>query len=215
MEEEHAEDRTVWSGWDVRGGVEADEARAAFVGGPRPGNEERYELLAVAARGFRPPTFLTRTGAGDAGDGPGTGDGDLRSSNLLRQVWSLVYRPVPPVPPRPEPPFAVYLLGVNPPPDATEEDRRAFEEFYVGVHVPEVAERRQALRAVPHALVDVAKAPYRGAPAFLTAYEMDERAAAVRRHVGPPYRAGPEVWQRHTTPWRLWYRRIGTDGPAS
>ena len=43
-------------------------------------------------------------------------------------------------------PHAIYLLGVNPPVDATEEDLDVFNDFYTNVHLPEVAERRHALR---------------------------------------------------------------------
>ena len=44
----------------------------------------------------------------------------------------------------------------------------------------------------------------------LTALILISIAAILwRRHVGPPYAPGPDVWQRHSTPWRLWYRRLG------
>ena len=86
----------------------------------------------------------------------------------------------------------------------------AFNDFYTNVHLVEVAERRHALRAVRYELVEEVKAPYLGAPRFLAAYEVDESSAAQRRHVGPPYSKGPDVWQRHSTPWRLWYRRLGS-----
>jgi hypothetical protein len=59
---------------------------------------------------------------------------------------------------------------------------------------------------VRYELTNAIKPPYQGAPRFLAAYEVDEDGASHRRHVGPPYSSGPEVWQRHTTPWRLWYR---------
>jgi len=84
-----------------------------------------------------------------------------------------------------------------------------FNDFYTNVHLVEVAERRHALRAVRFELVDEIKAPYLGAPKFLATYEVDETSASQRRHVGPPYSTGPVAWQRHTTPWRLWYRRLG------
>ncbi len=85
-----------------------------------------------------------------------------------------------------------------------------FNDFYTTVHLVEVAERRRALRATRYELTKEIKAPYLGAPRFLAVYEVDEKSAAQRRHVGPPYSKGPEVWQGHSTPWRLWYRRLGT-----
>jgi hypothetical protein len=107
-------------------------------------------------------------------------------------------------------PHAIYLLGVNPPEDATDEELEVFNDFYTNVHLPEVAERRHALRAVRYELVRAVKPPYQGAPRFLAVYEVDEAGASNRRHVGPPYSTGPDVWQRHKTPWRLWYRRLAT-----
>jgi len=56
--------------------------------------------------------------------------------------------------------------------------------------------------------VEEVRAPYQGAPRFLAAYEVDEESASNRRHQGPSYSPGPDVWQRHKTPWRLWYRRL-------
>jgi hypothetical protein len=110
-------------------------------------------------------------------------------------------------------PHAIYLLGVDPPPDATDDDLADFNSFYTDVHLPEVAKRRHALRAERYELVEEAKPPYRGAPRFLAVYEVDEQAASNRRHVGPPYTSGPEVWQQHKTPWRLWYRRLVPTDP--
>ena len=101
-------------------------------------------------------------------------------------------------------------MGVNPPEDASDAELVTFNDFYTNVHLVEVAERRHALRAVRYELVEEIKAPYLGAPRFLAAYEVDEKSAAQRRHVGPPYSSGPAVWQRHSTPWRLWYRRLGS-----
>jgi hypothetical protein len=193
---------TVWSGWDVRGGAKAAEAFARPF--PRQSAaEEEYELLAVAARGLRPPRFLTTT------DVPGTDadDGD-EGREGLRMVWSLVYRRVAETGPGLVAPYAMYLLGVNPPGDATETDLEIFDDFYTNVHMPEVAERRHALRAVRYELLREIRPPYQGAPRFLAVYEVDEAGASNRKHTGPPYTAGPEVWQRHTTPWRLWYRRL-------
>jgi hypothetical protein len=113
-------------------------------------------------------------------------------------------------------PYAIYLLGVNPPVDATEGELEVFNDFYTNVHLHEVAERRHALRATRHELRREIRPPYNGAPRFLAVYEVDEESASNRRHSGPPYTAGPEVWQGHTTPWRLWYRLLAPPGePAN
>jgi hypothetical protein len=171
-----------------------------------PSSDARYELLAVAARGFRPPQALT---AGPGNDG-GRESLDTDEFSGLRQVWSVLYRQIAQTAPATQRPFAIYLLGVNPPHDVSDSELVTFNDFYTNVHLVEVAERRHALRAVRYELVEEIKAPYLGAPRFLAAYEVDEASAAQRRHVGPPYSKGPAVWQRHTTPWRLWYRRLGS-----
>jgi hypothetical protein len=201
-----------WTGWDVRGGKSADpDAAVAFAEWAplEPGDHGRYELMAVAARGFRPPRFLSvrhlAGGPGPEGDDPGEHPG-------LRQTWDLVYRRIAETGSAVTVPFGIYLLGVDPPGDLTDEGLEVFNDFYTNVHLPEVAERRKALRAVRYELVSEVRPPYQGSPRFLAVYEVDEESASNRRHVGPKYTSGPEVWQRHKTPWRLWYRRLAAGG---
>ncbi len=205
----NAKDLMSWNGWDLRTGAHADpNAAQTFesTAPPFPGVDSRYELLAVAARGFHPPQFLSASagGATPEGDSP-----DVEFPGL-RQVWSVLYRQIAETAPATKRPYAIYLLGVNPPADLSAKELVTFNDFYTNVHLVEVAERRHALRAVRFELVDEIKAPYLGAPQFLATYEVDEKSASQRRHVGPPYSAGPDVWQRHTTPWRLWYQRLGS-----
>jgi hypothetical protein len=202
---------TIWMGWDLRGGSRAEPgSEDAFESSAPsyPNAEERYALIAVAARGFRPPGFLTSTDVADESDADKSGVMKVEYSGL-RQTWSLSYRRIMETSPSVERPYAIYLLGVNPPNDATPEDLETFNDFYSNVHLVEVAERRHALRAVRYELLKEVRAPYQGAPQFLAVYELDEASASNRRHVGPPYSAGPDVWHRHTTPWRLWYRQLG------
>jgi hypothetical protein len=204
------EELTRWTGWDLRAGAHADPTAAvefARSAPEDPASGGRYELLAVAARGFRPPQLLSVAPNGPKGGS--TDDSREPEQSGLRQTWSLLYRMVTETAPVKVAPFAIYLLGVDPPEDATDDDLVAFNDFYTDVHLPEVAERRHALRSVRYELVEADRPPYRGAPRFLAIYEVDEQSAANRRHSGPPYSKGPEVWQRHTTPWRLWYRRLG------
>lgn len=212
---------TSWTGWDVRGGASdrPHVAQAFAQSAPRDsGAETRYELIAVAARGFRPPLYLRAVELLE--EGPTAlrteeGSGADVGYEGLRQTWSLLYRRVVETGPAVVAPYAIYLLGVNPPAGMTDEEFDVFNDFYTHVHLPEVAERRHALRAVRYELMSEVRPPYQGAPRFLAVYEVDEEAASNRRHVGPPYAAGPEVWQRHSTPWRLWYRRlIAEDGAA-
>ena len=171
-----------------------------------PSPDSRYELLAVAARGFRPPLALSTSAGSDGGqESP-----DTDEFPGLRQVWSVLYRQIAQTAAATQRPYGIYLLGVNPPKDVSDSELVTFNDFYTNVHLVEVAERRHALRAVRYELVEEVKAPYLGAPRFLAAYEVDESSASQRRHVGPPYSKGSAVWQRHSTPWRLWYRRLGS-----
>ncbi|HWD96470.1 MAG TPA: hypothetical protein VG246_08635 [Acidimicrobiales bacterium] len=197
-----------WRGWDPRTGARAlPDPTAAFERSapPFPNPESRYQLLAVAARGFHPPQALSTNVATKDGHA----DHEADEFPGLRCVWSVLYRQIAETAPATERPYAIYLLGVNAPEEVSEKDRATFNDFYTNVHLVEVAERRHALRAVRYELIEEVKSPYLGAPQYLAAYEVDESSASHRRHVGPPYSAGPDVWQRHTTPWRLWYRRLG------
>lgn len=205
---------TLWTGWDVRRGAAAPAQPAdAFAHMARlgPGAERRYELIAVAARGFRPPRFVSVAElsgdeqSGTSDESPQTGE---TVEEGLRQTWALSYRCIAETGPEVVAPYAIYLLGVNPPPGAIDAELGVFNDFYTNVHLPEVAARHRAMRALRHELEGELRPPQNGAPRFLAVYEVDEESAANRRHVGPPYASGPDVWQRHTTPWRLWYRRV-------
>jgi hypothetical protein len=197
-------------GWDLRTGSRAqpDAAESFAESAPRyPSAEIRYELIAVAARGFRPPHYVTSTDV----DSPKARESAAQIEYPgMRQTWSTLYRRIAETGPSLKRPFAIYLLGVNPPAGASSQDLETFNDFYTNVHLVEVADRRHALRATRYELVEELRPPYLGAPRFLAAYELDEKSASNRRHVGPPYSAGPEIWQGHTTPWRLWYRQLGT-----
>jgi hypothetical protein len=201
---------TSWTGWDVRGGASAGpQAAESFTQSapPAAGGDAHYELIAVAARGFRPPRFLRAVDMPNEDRTAHDIEGEPNNERL-RETWSLLYRRLAETGPAVVVPYAIYLLGVNPPENVTDEDLVVFNDFYTNVHLPEVADRRRALRAVRYELLRAVRPPYQGAPRFLAAYEVDEAGASARRHVGPPYASGPEVWQRHTTPWRLWYRRL-------
>lgn len=187
----------LWQGWEPRRSVDLEQAAALLSAPARKG--ELFVLDGVAARGFRPPRLLTVTPTGDAAGL------EQEAPAEVRRAWAVTYRQIAETASRRSAPYAIYLLGVNPPDGASPQQLAEFNEFYTEVHLREVAERRRALRAVRYERVDEIKPPYPSAPAYLAAYELDEDSAAVRRHSGPAYSAGPAVWQQHTTPWRLWY----------
>ncbi|HVB05028.1 MAG TPA: hypothetical protein VNF07_02115 [Acidimicrobiales bacterium] len=201
--------QTLWSGLDLRSGIKGgSQAARELLRNSVWQNEleggERYELLALASR-TRPAAFLS------AIDLPGGVAPQLRWRGDLAVAWSLRYRRVAETAPRTAPPFAIYVLGVNPPAGLTDEEMVEFDGFYTSVHMPEVAERRNCLRATRYELEQALHPAGRGSPRFLVVYEVDEAGSQNRKHIGAPYTAGPPVWQRHTTPWRFWYRRLGDD----
>lgn len=175
-----------------------------------------YELLATG-RGSRDSRFLT---AFELTDGQATAKNvqDEESVNVpsapavwqsaLTTSWSLIYRRVAETGPEAVTPYAIYMVGVNPPAGLTPEELVEFNDFYTNVHMPEVAERRHCLRASRYELYRELKSPVKRRPQFLAIYELDEKAASNKRHIGGPYASGPEVWRKHTTPWRLWYQRL-------
>jgi hypothetical protein len=205
----------AFTGWEVRGGKGSAAGAVEEFGlhAPSGTDEARYELLAVAGRGFHPPRLLRTVGVGaEASDEE---EATPPGCAGLRATWTAHYRFFVETAPATAAVYAVYLLGVNPPEGATAAELAAFDEFYTTVHLPEVAARRQALRAVRLELVTEVRAPHLGSPRYLALYEVDERGAAQRRHVGPPYTSGPPVWQGHRVAWRLWYRRLVGGGSAT
>jgi hypothetical protein len=191
---------TLWSGWDPLAAPSHASPMELLAGTEGAGSDQLFELLAVAGRGFRPPRYLT-VGS------PALDDASAHRGSW-RRSWSVEYLPLAETAPATTPPHAIYLLGVNPPDNASDAELVAFNDFYTNVHLREVAERRHALRAERFERARVLRPPAKGAPRFLATYEVDEAGASQRRHVGPPYSKGPAVWQGHTTPWRLWYRLV-------
>lgn len=187
----------LWQGWEPRRAVDLEQAIDLLAASGHRG--ELYVLDGVAARGFRPPRLLTVAPLVNATAR------EHETPAELRQAWAVTYRQIAETAPRQSMPYAIYLLGVNPPEGASSDELAEFNGFYTDVHLREVAERRNALRAVRYERVEEIKPPYPSAPSYLAAYELDEASAAVRRHTGPAYSPGPTVWQQHTTPWRLWY----------
>ena len=197
---------TLWTGWDPGPGTPTTPPEE-FARSRGAAGEVLFELLALAGRGFRPPRYLTVADA-LAHDGAPGSNAASSSPGAFRRSWSVEYRWIAQTAPMSVTPYGIYLLGVDPPRDATDAELVTFNDFYTNVHLPEVAERRNALRAERFERVRMILAPAKGAPRYLAVYEVDEAGASRRRHVGPPYSKGPDVWQRHTTPWRIWYRRI-------
>ena len=78
-----------------------------------------------------------------------------------------MYRQIAETAPATQRPYAIYLLGVNPPDNVSGMDLATFNDFYTNVHLVEVAERRHALRAVRYELIEEVRLPIWGLPGTL------------------------------------------------
>lgn len=204
-------------------------AREVLASNPGFVRSARYELAQDDARGPRGPRFLaTYDIDSEAGartyiarnDGPPEGRPKYSEGPLAWQqkvtVWRLMWRHIVTVPQHAQENAApyIYLIGMNAPADATAAELAEFNDFYTNVHVPEViaansftrGARFQSLRAFLH--------PAPGGPGFLAVYDIEDQSAAqahMQRKAqagASALSAGPLVWQRHDTLWRLTYRRI-------
>src|SRR5580704_10416256 len=82
-----------WRGWELRTGARADpNAIREFENATPPiaDVESRYELLAVAARGFHPPQALSATVVTESEQL----DPNAEVCPGLRLAWSLLYREI-------------------------------------------------------------------------------------------------------------------------
>jgi hypothetical protein len=217
---------TTWSGTDVH--TEDEQAlaeiaeffetgypAAARAAYPSVSDVQCYELLATDRHGGFGAKLLTAvTWSGETDESaalsapPLLPDAPASWRDGTSTSWSLLCRYLAETAPASAPPHAIYLVGVNPPGGMSEEERASFIEFYTSVHIPEVAKRRHCTRATAYELDRELIKPHEGTPQFLGAYEVADAASVVTRHVGFGYTRGPAVWEKHKTPWRLWYRRL-------
>jgi hypothetical protein len=132
--------------------------------------------------------------------------------------WRIIWRQIAAEGSLDDPPYSIFIVGINPPGDATEEGIAEFNDFYTGTHVGEVmaasnygrGNRWEQERAFIH--------PEPGCPRYLAIYEAGE-ATGKELQAHPPtgpreLSAGPDVWQAHTTPWRLVYNRVYSYEPG-
>ncbi len=72
------------------------------------------------------------------------------NSRVFDSPWSVLYREIAETAPATQRPYAIYLLGVNPPDEASDTELAAFNDFYTNVHLVEVS--RASKRHSRHAL---------------------------------------------------------------
>ena len=185
----------------------------------------RYELLYPDPRGdFGPRWLAVYEMDGDAAarnDGPPEGRPTYTPGpaawKQAQSTWRMIWRQVATVGTASQPPDAIYLVGMNIPPDTDAAGLAAFHAFYTSIHVPEVMERGSYARGTRWELHRDFRHPQPGCPRFCAIYEADAAAtqANQERRTNPalqrdsrPLSSGPPTWEQHETLWRLVYRRI-------
>lgn len=190
----------------------------------------RYELLQPDPRGDFGPRWLAvyemdSKAAAETyaarNDGPSEGRPTYTPGPALWQqtqsMWRMIWRQVAASGTASQPPHAIFMVGMNVPPDTNEAELAAFNAFYTDIHVPEVMERGGYARGTRFELYRAFRHPQPECPRFCAIYEGDAAATQAnqrrRRQPTPqpgerPLSSGPPAWEKHDTLWRLVYRRI-------
>ncbi|RFS87292.1 hypothetical protein D0T12_03375 [Actinomadura spongiicola] len=132
--------------------------------------------------------------------------------DLLTHRWRVVYEKVAESAPATTTPGAVYIIGIEPPPDIGD-DLDEFDEFYTRVHMPEAVSIGGFSRGTRYKLRRTLEYPEPRCPRFLVVYEQpgatdEDISTTMRMLKAGTWTPGPASWPRKTTPWRLWYRHI-------
>lgn len=188
----------------------------------------RYELLSPDPRGDFGPRWLAmyemdgETAAQTYArrhDGPASGRPTYTSGPAAWQHtqsrWRMIWRHVASCGAASQLPHAIYMVGMNVPPDTDAAGFEEFNKFYTSIHVPEVMAHRGFYRGTRFELYREFRHPQPGCPRFCAIYEADAvtTAASQQRRDNPqpgrsPLSSGPPTWEKHDTLWRLLYRRI-------
>jgi hypothetical protein len=231
-----------WVGMDTDGASEVhleefnsfyNDTHAHEVVAMNPGfvRAHRYELAKPDPRGDFGPRWLAVYEMADEeaattymarNDGPPEGRPTYTAlPNAWRETaktrWRIIWRQMAEAGSLDEPPYSIFIVGINPPARATDADIAEFNEFYTNVHVGEVmaaskygrGNRWEQERAFVH--------PDPGCPRYLALYEADDVTGKEleANPTGPRgLSVGPIVWQEHTTPWRLVYNRVHSYTPG-
>ena len=227
-----------WVGADTPGiSAEELEAYQAHQGGRHLGEvleinpgwkrATRYELLDQDPRGDLGPRWLTVYEIADEAsakiyaaknDQPGgnrpTFTPGPKLSNGSNRRWRLMWHQVAEQGASSEPPYSIFMVGMNVPPDTTPEGLAEFNDFYTNTHVGEVMAMGGYDRGVRFELWRELAYPEGGSPRFCAIYTADKAATEAmlaRRAAAPgpsPLSSGPPTWEAHDTLWRLVYRRL-------
>jgi hypothetical protein len=231
-----------WVGMDTDGASESqdeefnrfyNDIHAHEVAAMNPGflRVHRYELAKPDPRGDFGPHWLAvyemadeqaASTYMDRNDGPPEGRPTYTPvpaawRETAKTRWRIIWRQIADAGALDEPPYSIFIVGINPPAGASDEETAEFNEFYTNTHMGEVmaaskygrANRWEQARAFLH--------PDPGCPRYLAIYEADDATGKQLETTptGPrELSVGPVVWQEHTTPWRLVYNRVYSYTPG-
>ncbi|MDF5751675.1 hypothetical protein [Spongiactinospora sp. TRM90649] len=124
----------------------------------------------------------------------------------MTTVWRLIWRRAAWTGALAVPAGRVALIGMNPAPGATGPEISDFDDFYTGVHLPEIISKFAYDRGSRFALWHELRHPAPGCPANLALYEAE---VAPVPPAAPALTPGPPAWEGREVRWRLKYDRIG------
>jgi hypothetical protein len=183
----------------------------------------RYELVQPDPRGDFGPRWLAvyEMDAEQAAqtyiarnDGPPSGRPNYTPTppawKRTQTTWRMIWRQIVSCGTASEAPYAIFMVGMNVPPDTDAAGLAEFNTFYTETHVPEVMANGKYARGTRWELYREFVHPAPGSPRFCAIYEGDKAATDARaegRSSGK-LSSGPPTWEAHDTLWRLVYRRV-------
>ncbi|QXJ21164.1 hypothetical protein AGRA3207_001990 [Actinomadura graeca] len=127
-------------------------------------------------------------------------------------VWRAVWRRVTAGDPPAGPVTGLLVAGVDPPSGATDAELAEFTDFYDTGHIPDILRHGGYRSYARYEKVADLPSAFRDHPRFCSVYttdvprdEADPESALAKAGRAGLLSRGPEVWQRRTTRWRLWF----------
>lgn len=163
--------------------------------------------------------YLAREAGAEANRGTYSSDPPLWP-DLISTRWRVFYERITQTAEPAGNPGAILIIGIDPPADVDDQELREFDTYYSEAHLPQVTAAGGFRRASRYAMHHTIAHPGPSCPRYLAVYELDDGNhrsidAARRRLRTASTTAGPHVWLRHLTPWRLWYRNISVGAETS
>jgi hypothetical protein len=191
----------------------------------------RYELAKADPRGDFGPRWLAVYEMADAkaaatygerNDGPPEGRPTYTPvpnawHETAKTRWRIIWHQIAQAGALEEPLYSIFLVGIDPPPGASDADIAEFNEFYTNVHLGEVMAASNYSRGTRWEQERAFLHPDPSCPRYLANYEADDQTGKeleTNPSRPPGLSVGPGVWQEHTTPWRLVYNRVHAHEPG-